>query len=263
MPQTCNVHCRPIVAPTTTRFNAAYYNRIPSLSIGRTGGSGSVLPVAGVPNLFPQLLPSGRRDTHDGSKEDGAALLLDNDSLDEGDCFSVQSIVRKEAESGAPVQEDNSIGSSITPINWRSGFQNGGGAGTDHDNYYGNTPATGEAVDALPDCVDADIYRFHPGLDNDDPMDAPDNGEVPGEHSVVMEPCNFEPISHGHLERVQTSLLVLMKRFQCPLEAYDPIMDWAEFATSEPSFDFSWRSIGNKQGSVVAALTKKMGMEGL
>ena len=51
------------------------------------------------------------------------ALLLDNNSLDAGDCFSVQSIVRKEADSGAPVQEDNSIGSSITPINWRSGFQ--------------------------------------------------------------------------------------------------------------------------------------------
>ena len=87
-------------------LNAAYYNRIPSLSIGRTGGSGSALPVAGVPNLFPQLLPPGRRDTYNGSEEDGAALLLDNDSLDEGDCYSVQSIVRKEAESGAPVQEE-------------------------------------------------------------------------------------------------------------------------------------------------------------
>jgi len=54
-----------------------------------------------------------------------------------------------------------------------------------------------------------------------------------------------------------------MKRFQCPLEAYDAIMDWAEFATSEPSFDFSRGSVGNKQGSVVAALTKKMGKEGL
>jgi hypothetical protein len=52
------------------------YNRIPSLSIGRTGGSGSVLPVAGVPNVFPQLLPPGRRDTYNGSEEDGAALLL-------------------------------------------------------------------------------------------------------------------------------------------------------------------------------------------
>jgi len=38
-------------------LNAAFYNRIPSLSIGRTGGSGSVLPAPGVPNLFPQLLP--------------------------------------------------------------------------------------------------------------------------------------------------------------------------------------------------------------
>jgi len=55
-----------------------------------------------------------------------------------------------------------------------------------------------------------------------------------------------------------------MKRFQCPLlEAYDAIMDWAEFATSEPSFDFSLGSVGNKRGSVVAALTKKMGMKGL
>jgi hypothetical protein len=136
--------------------------------------------------------------------------------LDKGDCFSVQSIVRKEAESGALVQEDNSIGSSITPINWQSGFQNGGGAGTDHDDYYRSTPAAGEAVDAVPDCPDADIYRFHPCLDDDDPMDAPDNGEVPGDHPVVMEQCDFEPISHGHLERVQTYLLVLMKRFQCP-----------------------------------------------
>jgi len=68
-------------------LNAAYYNRIPFLSIGRTGGSGSVLPVAGVPNLFPQLLPPGRQDTHDGSEEDGTTLLLDNNSLDEGDCF--------------------------------------------------------------------------------------------------------------------------------------------------------------------------------
>jgi hypothetical protein len=95
-------------------------------------------------------------------------------------------------------------------------------------------------------------------------MDAPDeDGEVPGDHPVVMERCDFEPISHGHLERVQTYLLVLMKRFQCPLEAYDAIMDWAEFATSEPSFDFSRGSVGNKRGSVVAALTKKMGMGGL
>jgi hypothetical protein len=109
-------------------------------------------------------------------EEDGAALLLDNNSLDEGDCSSVPSNVRKEAESGAPVQEVNSIGSSITPINWRSGFQNGGGAGTDHDDYYGNTPAAGEAVDAVPDFVDADVYRFHPGLDDNDPMDAPDDG---------------------------------------------------------------------------------------
>ena len=38
-------------------LNAAYYNHIPSLSISRTGGSGSVLPAPGVPNLFPQLLP--------------------------------------------------------------------------------------------------------------------------------------------------------------------------------------------------------------
>jgi hypothetical protein len=141
-------------------LNAAFYNRIPSLSIGRTGGSGSVLPALGVPNLFPQLLPPGRRDTHDGSEEDGTTVLLDNDSLDENDSFSVQSMVRKGAESGAPVQEDNSIGSSITPINWPSGFQNGGGAVTDHDDYYGNTPAAGEAVDAVPDCVVADIYRF-------------------------------------------------------------------------------------------------------
>jgi len=54
-----------------------------------------------------------------------------------------------------------------------------------------------------------------------------------------------------------------MKRFQCPLEAYDAIMDWADFATSEPSFDFSRGSVENKRGSVVASLTKKMGMEGL
>ena len=66
-----------------------------------------MLPVAGVPNIFPQLLPPGRRDTHDGLEEDGAALLLDNDSLDEGDCSSVpSSSVRKEAESAAPVQEE-------------------------------------------------------------------------------------------------------------------------------------------------------------
>jgi len=244
-------------------LNAAFYNRNPSLSNSRTGGSSSVLPVAGVPNLFPQVLPPGRRDTQDGSEDDWATLLLDNNSLDEGDCSSVRSSsVRKEAESGAPVQEDNSIGSSITPINWPSGFQNGRGAGTDHDDYYGNTSAAGEAVDAVPDFVDADIYRFHPGLDDDEPMDAPDNGEVPGDYPV-MEPCDFEPISHGHLERVQTYLLVLMKRFQGPLEAYDTIMDWAEFATSEPSFDFRRGSVGNKRGSVVAALTKKMGMEGL
>ena len=49
----------------------------------------------------------------------------------------------------------------------------------------------------------------------------------------------------------------------CPLEAYDAIMDWAEFATSQPSFDFSRGSVGSKRGSVVVALTKKMGMEGL
>jgi len=182
--------------------------------------------------------------------------LLVNDSLDKGDCFSVQSIVRKEAESGAPVQEDNSIGSSITPINWRSEFQNGGGAGTDHDDYYGNTPAAGEAVDAVPDCVDADIYRFPPGLDNDDPMDAPDNGEVPGDHPVVMERSDFELISHGHLERVQTYLLVLMKRYQCPLEAYDAIMDWAKFATSDPSFDFSRGSVGTNR-AVLSPLSQK------
>jgi hypothetical protein len=181
---------------------------------------------------------------------------LDNNSLDEGDCSSVPSSIRKEAESGAPVQGENRIGSSITPINWHSGFQNGGGAGTDQDDYYGNTPAAGEAVDAVPDFVDADICRFHPGLDNDDPMHAPDDGEVPGDHPV-MEPCDFEPISHGHLERVQTYLLVLMKRFQCPLEVYDAIMDWAKFAASEPSFDFSRGCVGNKRGSVVAALTKK------
>jgi len=48
-----------------------------------------------------------------------------------------------------------------------------------------------------------------------------------------------------------------MKRFQCPLAAYDAIMDWAEFATSEPSFDFRRGSVGNKRGGVVAALTKK------
>ena len=42
--------------------------------------------------------------------------------------------------------------------NWlSSGFLNGGGAGTDHDNYYGNTPAAGKAVDAVPDFVDVDI----------------------------------------------------------------------------------------------------------
>ena len=93
-------------------------------------------------------------------------------------------------------------------------------------------------------------------------MNAPDEGEVPG-NNPVMETCDFQPTIHGHLERVQTYLLVLMKRFQCPLEAYDAIMDWAKFATSEPSFDFSAGSVGNKRGSVVAALTKKMGTEGL
>jgi hypothetical protein len=122
---------------------------------------------------------------------------LDKNSLDEDDCFSIQSIVRKEAESGAPVQEENSIGSSITPINWHSGFQNGGRASTDHDNYYGNTPAAGEAVNAVPDCVDADIYRFHPGLDDNDPMDAPDNGEVPGDHQVVRNHVNSSPSAMG------------------------------------------------------------------
>ena len=86
-------------------LNAAYYNRIPFLSIGRTGGSGSVLPVAGVPNLFSQLLPAARCDPHDGSDEDGAALLFDNNCLDEGDCLSVPSNVRKEAESSAPFHE--------------------------------------------------------------------------------------------------------------------------------------------------------------
>jgi len=34
-----------------------------------------VLPAPGVPNLFPQLLPPGRRGTQDGSEEDGAALF--------------------------------------------------------------------------------------------------------------------------------------------------------------------------------------------
>jgi len=87
-------------------------------------------------------------------------------------------------------------------------------------------------------------------------MNAPDEGEVPG-NNPVMETCDFQPIIHGHLERVQTYLLVLMKRCQCPLEAYDAIMDWAEFATSEPSFDFNAGSVGNKGGSVVAALPKK------
>jgi hypothetical protein len=92
-------------------------------------------------------------------------------------------------------------------------------------------------------------------------MDGND-GKAP-EIDPVMEPSDFESISHGHLERVQTYLLVLMKRFQCPLEAYDAIMDWAEFATSDPSFDFNLGSVGNKRNSVVAALTKKMGMEDL
>jgi len=134
---------------------------------------------------------------HNGSEEDGAAFLFGNDGLDEGDCFSVSSLVRKEAESSAPVQEERNIGSSITPTNWRSGFQNGVGAGTDHDDYYGNTPAAGEAVDAVPDFVEADIYGFHPGLDNNDPVDG-DNGEEL-ENDPVMEPSDFKSISHGHL----------------------------------------------------------------
>jgi len=49
----------------------------------------------------------------------------------------------------------------------------------------------GDAIDAVPDCVDADIYRFHPGLDDDDPMDAPDDGKAPGDHPVVMEQCTL------------------------------------------------------------------------
>ena len=84
-----------------------------------------------------------------------------------------------------------------------------------------------------------------------------DNGEDPVKEPVMKPSDLFQRISHGQLERVQTYLLVLMKRFQCPLEAYDAIMDWAKFATSEPSFYFSQGSVGNKQGSVVAALTKK------
>jgi hypothetical protein len=147
-----------------------------------------VLPVAGVPNLFSQLLPAARCDPHDGSDEDGAALLFDNNCLDEGDCLSVPSNVRKEAESSAPFHEDNSIGSSIKPINWRSGFQNGAGAGTDHDDYDGYTPTAGEAVDAVPDFVNTDIYGFQPSLDKDDCMNAPDEGEVPG-NNPVMETC--------------------------------------------------------------------------
>jgi len=138
-------------------------------------------------------------------EEDGAALLLDNDSLDEGDCFSVPSIVRKEAESGAPVQEENSIGSSITPINWRSGFQNGVDAGTDHDDYYGNTPAAGEAVDTVPDFVDADIYGFHPGLDDNDPMDGDNREEL--KNDPVMEPSDFESITMGTLSASRRTFL--------------------------------------------------------
>jgi len=75
------------------------------------------------------LLPAARRDPHDGSDKDGAALLFDNNCLDEGDCLSVPSNVRKEAESRAPFHEGSSIGGSITPIKWRSGFQKGAGAG--------------------------------------------------------------------------------------------------------------------------------------
>jgi hypothetical protein len=119
-------------------LNGYYHNRLPSLSSSETGVSGSVLPVAGIPNSFPQLLPPEIHHPHDGSEEDGVAFLFENDGLDEGDCFSVQSLVRKEAESSALVQEERSIGSSITPTNWRSGFQNGVVSGTDHDDYYGN-----------------------------------------------------------------------------------------------------------------------------
>jgi hypothetical protein len=64
--------------------------------------------------------------------------------------------------SSAPFHEDNSFGSNITAINWRSGFQNGAGAGTDHDDYDGFTLAAGEAVDAVPDFVDADIMGSNP-----------------------------------------------------------------------------------------------------
>jgi len=64
-----------------------------------------VLPAAGVPNLFSQLSPAARRDSHKGSDKDGAALLFDNKCLDEGDCLSVPSNVRKEAESSALFHE--------------------------------------------------------------------------------------------------------------------------------------------------------------
>jgi len=63
-------------------LTGAYCNCPPSLSNSTTGGSGSVLPVAGVSNLFSQLLPAARRDPHDGSDKDGAALLFDNNCRD-------------------------------------------------------------------------------------------------------------------------------------------------------------------------------------
>jgi hypothetical protein len=86
-------------------LNGANYNCPPSLSNSTTGGSSSVLPAAGVPNLFSQLSPAARRDSHKGSDKDGAALLFDNKCLDEGDCLSVPSNVRKEAESSALFHE--------------------------------------------------------------------------------------------------------------------------------------------------------------
>ena len=58
-------------------LNGNYNNCLSSLSSCITGGSGSVLPVAGIPNLFSQLLPPERcEDPHNGSEEDGAAFCL-------------------------------------------------------------------------------------------------------------------------------------------------------------------------------------------
>jgi hypothetical protein len=93
-------------------LNGHHHNRPSSLTSSETGVSGSVLPVAGIPNSFPRLLPPEIHHPQDGSEEDDAAYLFENDGLDDGNCFSVPSLVRKEAESSALVQEERSIGSS-------------------------------------------------------------------------------------------------------------------------------------------------------